>query len=91
LPPSSPSLVDYEKKALVERPDFYVLTPSDWKAFTNAELVKSGKVRDGKVSLSEGLVPTWKDGFVGMSVRPEQLRKYRERWEKIIKGLKRAP
>lgn len=84
-------LVDYEKKELVERPDFYVLTPSDWKAFINVQLVKPGKVKDGKVSLNEDLVPTFKDGWVGMSVRPEQVRKYRERWEKIIKAVKRAP
>lgn len=45
-------LVDYERKQLQERPDFYVLVPADWRALVRRCLVKTGKVEDGKVILA---------------------------------------
>ena len=76
-------LVDYESKSIIERPDFYVLTQSDWKAVTATELVTAGRIERGEVSLNDQLIPTWKDGFVGMSIRPQQVQEYREKWEKV--------
>ena len=76
-------LVDYQNKADAERPDFYVLTPTDWVAVVTTALIKTGKVAKGDVKLDEEYVPTWKDGFVGMSLRPDNVAAYKEAWEKI--------
>lgn len=82
-------LVDFQKKRDVERPDFYILTATDW-----AELVKVNinekDIASGKVSISETNVPTWNNQgpYVGMSVWASTVAKYRDAWDKFeIKQL----
>jgi len=84
-------LVDYHKKGNTERPDFYVLTPADWVKVLTAALVETGKVANGDVKLSAEYVPTWKDGFVGMSLRAEYVAPFKEAWEKIVAPGSSAP
>lgn len=80
-------LVDYEKKRLFERPDFYILTPVDWKKLVSKNLIETGKVESGDISLDKDFVPTWRDKYVGMGVKSGDVTKYKERWEKISKLL----
>jgi hypothetical protein len=78
-------LVDYKKKALTDRPDFYILIPEDWVKVVTNTLINTGKVAGGAVALSAEYVPTWKDGFVGMSLRAEHVVSFKDAWGKIEK------
>jgi hypothetical protein len=80
-------LVDYEKKELKDRPDFYILTPTDWKRFVQVEFVKSGKVKNGDVTLDDELVPKYRDGWIGIGLRPEHVLRHKDKWEKVMKLL----
>ncbi|MFW6122388.1 MAG: group I intron-associated PD-(D/E)XK endonuclease [Petrotogales bacterium] len=76
-------LVDFEKKPLNSRPDFYVLTSSDWAQIINARCVQPGHLEKGKVTISDSNVPTWSDGYVGMGIKSVDVQAYKEKWEKI--------
>ena len=82
-------LVDYENKALHERPDFYLLNQQDWSDLVDKCLIQTGKVESGKVKLSNKLEPTWKDNYVGMSVKANQVTSCKECWDKVFTSLKR--
>jgi len=75
--------VDFEKKKENERPDFYILTVEDWKKLIEKELIQTGKVKRGEVTIDEKNLPTWKDGYQGMGIIPEMIKEYKERWDKI--------
>jgi hypothetical protein len=83
-------LVDYEKKADTDRPDFYILTPEDWGTVVTATLNDTGKVDRGEVTLSAENIPTWKDGYVGMSLRPEDVAQFKDTWDKIVALVNRT-
>lgn len=75
--------VDFRAKDLLDRPAFFILSSLDWEAFTKRELIDTGLVEKKKVTLNSDHVPTHHDkfhDFVGMSVGPEQLTEYREKW-----------
>jgi hypothetical protein len=82
-------LVDFEKKPIDSRPDFYVLTSTDWAQLIDARCVRPGHVRNGKVTLSDSNVPTWSDGFVGMGIKSSDVQTYKETWNKIEMCLTR--
>jgi hypothetical protein len=77
-------LVDYEKKEAAERPDFYILRSADWKKVINKLVVAAGHVDSGKATISEEFVVTWRDNYVGLGVRSEDVLKYRESWDNLI-------
>lgn len=71
--------VDFQGKTDVERPDFYILTASDWKRLA----AKRAKDVEG-MSVDQDQIPRWGDGaWVGMAVSPSDISGYRECWEKI--------
>jgi len=76
--------VDFEKKAETERPDFYILTSEDWKQVVEMELRLTGKIDSGKVTLDEKNTPTWKDGWVGMAIRPRMIGAHKDQWGNIL-------
>lgn len=82
-------LVDFEKKPVDSRPDFYILTSSDWAQVIDARCVQPGHVKTGKVTISDTNVPTWRDGFVGMGIKSSDVLAYKEKWEKIEECLTR--
>ena len=84
-------LVDYEKKELHDRPDFFILTPSDWEEFIRHNLINTGMVESGKVTLDKNFVPTFQDGWVGMGVKADQVTKHRECWKKVTELLSKSP
>ena len=75
--------VDFENKKDIERPDFYILTIEDWKDLVKKELELTGKIKNGEVSIDEKYMPTWKDGYQGMGIKPKMIEEYKERWDKI--------
>jgi hypothetical protein len=77
--------VDFENKKENERPDFYILTVEDWKKLLEKELKTTGKVERGEVTIDEKNMPTWKDGYQGMGIKPEGIKEHKERWDKIAK------
>lgn len=80
--------VDFCKKEPLGRPDFYVLSASDWAIFVSKELVESGFVLEGKVALSSENVPTWSNNYVGMAIKPGQISDFKEAWHKIAEHAK---
>jgi hypothetical protein len=75
--------VDFERKKENERPDFYILTIEDWKELLKKELILSGKVERGEVTIDGRNMPTWKDGYQGMAIIPGAIKDHQDRWDKI--------
>ena len=77
--------VDYQKKMLDERPDFYILTPDDWEKLVKNEL--KAKLSDGEVELDGENCPIYvnrpEKSSKGMDVLTSQIIKHKERWRKI--------
>ena len=82
-------LVDFEKKAVDSRPDFYVLTSDDWADVVDALCIRLGHVKNGKVTISDCNVPTWSDGYKGVGGKPADVQAYKEKWDKIETCLTR--
>jgi hypothetical protein len=84
-------LVDFEGKKERVRPDFYILTASDWLSFVKKEIRK----RPGKgIKLDSDNCPVWttqiKNGkpYRGMGVEVADVAEYKEAWGKIADALK---
>jgi len=73
--------VDFANKKETERPDFYILTVEDWKKIIEKELILTGKVERGDVTIDDKNMPTWKDGL-------DMIKEYREKWNKIKEIVK---
>lgn len=78
-------LVDFQGKKESDRPDFYVLSVTDWRRFVNREIKR--RRLDGSVVLNNENCPTWPDNNgrrgSGINVEVEYVRTYKERWDKI--------
>ena len=77
--------VDYENRALDQRPDFYVLTSRDWESFVNSGWVAE-EVAAGGIRLDDDNCPTWikwKRPIVGIDVAPDDVSEHKEQWDKI--------
>ncbi|HPD61592.1 MAG TPA: hypothetical protein PKV48_07540 [Thermodesulfobacteriota bacterium] len=82
-------LVDFEKKPVDSRPDFYVLTSADWAQVIDALCIQPGHVKKGEVTISDCNVPTWSDGYVGVVIKSVDVQAYKEKWDKILTCLTR--
>jgi hypothetical protein len=80
-------LVDFEKKPVDSRPDFYVLTSRDWAQVIDARCIQAGHVRNGDVTISDCNVPTWSDGYVGVGIKSADVQPYKEKWDKVERCL----
>ncbi len=75
--------VDFQSKKDNERPDFYVLTGSDWRGLVpNLRDIRDNKNYKGFDS-KDGHIPTWTDGKKGIGIRNAEIEEYRERWDKL--------
>ena len=74
-------LVDFSKKELTERPDFYIVDSQDWKDYLDEFIIPDKKFKE----LKEEHIPVWQDNFKGAAIKPTQVEKYKEKWDKIIK------
>ena len=43
----------------------------------------TGKIKSGEVSIDDKYMPTWKDGYQGMGIKPKMIEQHKERWDKI--------
>ncbi len=84
-------LVDFKGKELSDRPDFYVLTLSDWDNYVNSEIENYSKdviVVDPRTHCPI-FVNQAKDGrpYRGMGITPDKVWSHREKWEKFDSAL----
>ena len=79
-------LVDFQKKADDQRPDFYILTGEDWKNVID----EAGDIKKGWATMRDG-IPVYTDGWKGLNVKPDMVRTYAEHWDKIRDMLNLKP
>ena len=70
--------VDFQKKEVGQRPDFYILDKDDW-----LELVQAEKRRVPDATVDERNRVTGPDGWRGLNIRPSSIEHCRDSWEKI--------
>ena len=77
--------VDYRNKQETERPDFYILSSSDWQSYLREYILNN----PGLDRLEDGYIPIWKGGvgYRGSGVTPERVAKHREKWDKLFLKL----
>lgn len=80
-------LVDFEKKPLSTRPDFYVLTSLGWREIIKKRLIDTDLVKKKQVTVSIENVPTWKDGYCGMGIKPADVSHFKDCWDKVEQCL----
>ena len=79
--------VDYENKGINERPDFYILTSSDWENFIKSW--ESDAISAGKCYLDEENCPVWpskmseKKPYEGENVPAGAIAQHKECWDKM--------
>jgi len=85
--------VDFSGKEGTERPDFYVLTPQEWRAVVEAEVERyRTKHPDRRIEISDKNVAIFLDEcdrqgkpYQGIGVSPELVVEHREAWSKITR------
>ncbi len=84
-------LVDLAGKSEDERPDFFVLTTSDWRRFVERRV---RELPEKKIVLDDDQCPVWttqvKNGkpYRGIGVRLSDVEVHREAWWKIVGALR---
>lgn len=89
--------VDFAGKGEHERPDFYILTVQDWVDFAREQIARIMTERPGKhIELDEHNVPVFLTEvnpqgkpYRGMGVRPAQIKRHQEEWDKIVQTVGR--
>jgi hypothetical protein len=83
-------LVDFAGKSEKDRPDFYILTLDDWRAFLKRLMIKKpGK----RIEIDSENVPVWKTQikggkpYKGTGIKVTEVNQHKEKWEKIRKHL----
>jgi len=72
--------VDYKNKELEQRPDFYILTSSDWESYVKWWF--SDEISEGKVVLDNQNCPIG-ERYKGSNVSPRNITQHKECWDKI--------
>jgi len=80
-------LVDYEKKADGERPDYYILTSEDWTDLLVSNYQE--KIDSGELVIDEDNCPIWANNYKGHSLPAKQVTEHKEKWEKIFNLLEK--
>ncbi len=84
-------LVDFQGKSNAQRPDFYILTFSDWKELVDF-LVLEAKRKDPNqvIEIDEDYAPVWINQvnskgqpYRGIGFGSNQVEKFKEQWQKI--------
>ncbi len=87
--------VDYHVKDLTSRPDFYILSVNDWRRVLNKRVEEITRKNPKKkitidlenVSVFLDEINRYGKPYRGMSIRPSDLIRYKEKWEKIAKAV----
>ena len=86
-------LVDFCEKDDLERPNFYLLTDSEWRQVVEyrvEELRRKGQrieIDEHNVSINWSALNNRGQPYKGIDVRPSAVRKHLEKWEKIANVL----
>ncbi len=87
--------VDFAAKPVDGRPDFYVLTPADWRRVVQKRIreIKRSNPRK-RIKVGADNVPIFVDEIgrsgkphKGIAVRVDYLLPYREKWRKVLRSL----
>lgn len=68
----------------MERPDFYIIDESFWRKYL--EKIKN-KLKE-IIETEDRIIPVWPDGWKGVSLRPEDVEEYKERWDILENKLR---
>lgn len=87
-------LVDFQGKSDTQRPDFYILTFSDWKALMDLCVAEVKRKNPNQaITIDKDYVIVWskqvnsrEQPYRGIGLRPKQVEKFKEQWEKITKN-----
>ncbi len=77
-------LVDFKGKSLLERPGFYIIDEDFWRKY----LEKIKNELKEIIETEDRIIPVWPDGWKGVSLRPEDVKEYRERWDILENKLR---
>lgn len=73
--------VDFAKKDLAEKLDFYVMNLEDWGRFLNQEFARYA-AKGRELQFQNGVVMAH-DGLRGISISAKQISAHKDRWDKI--------
>ncbi len=87
-------LVDFQGKSDTQRPDFYILTFSDWKALMALCIAEvKRKAPNQVIEIDTDYVPVWLlkvnsrgQPYRGMGLSSNQVERFKEQWDKITKN-----
>ncbi len=77
-------LVDFKGKDLLERPDFYIIDESFWRKYLEKIKDKLKEI----IETEDRIIPVWPDGYRGVVLRSEDVKKYKERWDILENKLR---
>jgi len=89
--------VDFAGKSDTARPDFYILTTQEWRAFVEAEVdrynakypLRHAEVTPDNVLIFPNEVNRYGKHYEGVGVRVEGIREHLEAWHKIARVVRK--
>ena len=78
-------LVDLHGKEREENPEFYVISRDEWRPFLEHKL--QDRIEKGLVVIDDDNVARHIDNFLGVSIKEEEVTRFRNRWDKIIRAV----
>ena len=76
-------LVDLQGKRPDERPEFYVISQSEWLPFLEQKL--KDRLKNKTVRIDDHSVPHNSDGFVGVGIKADEVAQFKNEWDKIVR------
>ena len=76
-------LVDLQGKGSDERPEFYVISQSEWRPFLEQKLKE--RLKNNKVTIDDHNVPHNSDGYIGVGIKADEVAQFRNGWDKILR------
>jgi len=88
--------VDYENRDPADQPDFYVLSVRDWRAVLERRVEEiRAKSPKRRIEITSENVAVFPDQiraggrpYEGMSIRPPDIERHRDRWGKVSKAIR---
>ena len=76
-------LVDLQGKGSDERPEFYVISQSEWLPFLEQKV--KDKLNNKTVRIDDHNVPHNSDGYVGVGIKADEVAQFKNEWDKIVR------
>jgi hypothetical protein len=89
--------VDFERKTETDRPDFYILSLSDWnyllqdalQSYLNKYPTRHARIDEHNILVLDDEVNKYGKPYRGMGIRPKQIQQHQDAWFKIMDYLDR--